>query len=117
MSPNCRFEVSPQLRWIKHQLGRRMHDTIRDTGSWLRRVLQGYLNYFAVSGNQRALYVFFNQVRWHWLRALKRRSQRGYLSWEVFMRRTQPFFPPIRLLHPHPMGRFDARTRRRSPVR
>ena len=112
-----RKRMRARLQFIKQELRRRMHDSIYETGMWLRRVLQGYLNYFAVSGNLRSLYVFFTQVRWYWLRALKRRSQKGYLSWKAFERRTTCFFPPIRLLHPHPAGRFDARTRRRSPVR
>ena len=106
-----------QLRFIKLELRRRMHDSIHETGTWLRRVLQGYLNFFAVSGNLRSLYVFLNQVRWYWLRALRRRSQKAFLSWEAFVCTTTRFFPPIRLLHPHPASRFDARTRRRSPVR
>ena len=112
-----RKRMRARLQFIKQELRRRMHASIYETGMWLRRVLQGYLNYFAVSGNLRSLYVFFTQVRWYWLRALRRRSQKGYLSWKAFERRTTRFFPPIRLLHPHPAGRFDARTRRRSPVR
>ena len=112
-----RKRMRAQLQLIKQELRRRMHDSIYETGMWLRRVLQGYLNYFAVSGNLRSLYVFFTQVRWYWLRALKRRSQKAYLSWKAFERRTTRFFPPIRLLHPHPASRFDAKTRRRSPVR
>ena len=112
-----RKRMRARLQFIKQELRRRMHDSMYETGRWLRRVLQGYLNYFAVSGNLRSLYVFFTQVRWYWLRALKRRSQKAYLSWKAFERRTTRFFPPIRLLHSHPAGRFDARTRRRSPVR
>ncbi len=112
-----RKRMRARLQYIKRELRRRMHDSIKETGQWLRRVLQGYLNYFAVSGNQRPLYVFFTQVRWYWIRALRRRSQKGYLNWKTFVRRTKRFFPPIRLLHPHPVVRFDARTRRRSPVR
>jgi len=112
-----RKRMRAQLQFIKQELHRRLHDSINETGRWLRRVLQGYLNYFAVSGNLRSLYVFLTQVRWYWLRALRRRSQKAFLSWKAFVRGTNRFFPPIRLLHPHPEGRFDARTRRRSPVR
>ena len=112
-----RKRMRAQLQVIKRELRRRLHDSIYETGTWLRRVLQGYLNYFAVSGNLRSLYVFFTQVRWYWLRALRRRSQKAYLSWKAFECGTNRFFPPIRLLHSHPAGRFDARTRRRSPVR
>ncbi len=106
-----------QLQLIKMEFRRRLHASIYETGVWLRRVLQGYVNYFAVSGNDRRLWQFYTRVRCYWLKALRRRSQNAFLSWLRFMRLTNRFFPRIRLLHPHPSIRFDARTRRRSPVR
>jgi group II intron reverse transcriptase/maturase len=106
-----------KLQVIKMELRRRLHHSIAETGAWLRRVLTGHLNYYAVSGNDPSLWWFFTQVRWHWLRTLRRRSQRAFMSWETFTRRTNRFFPPIRILHPLPCHRFDARTRGRSPVR
>jgi len=33
-------------------------------------MLQGHLNYFAVSGNDKSLWWFFNEVRWLWLKSL-----------------------------------------------
>ena len=74
-------------------------------------------NYYAVSGNDPSLWWFFAQVRWYWLRSLRRRSQRAFINWETFTRLVDRFFPPIRILHPLPCHRFDARTRGRSPVR
>jgi RNA-directed DNA polymerase len=56
-------------------------------------------------------------VRWRWLKSLKRRSQKAFLHWDEFIRLTDRFFPSIRILHPLPCHRFDARTRGRSPVR
>ena len=105
------------LRLIKMELRRRMHDPIKKTGAWVGRVLKGHLNYFAVSGNDRSLWWFFNEVRWRWLKTLKRRSQKAFLTWERFTSLTGRFFPPIRVRHPLPCHRFDARTRGRSPVR
>ncbi len=105
------------LQVIKMELRKRMHDPIAKTGAWVKRVLQGHLNYFAVSGNDPRLWWFFNQVRWYWLRMLRRRSQRAFLNWEKYTRLVGRFFPAIRILHPLPCHRFDARTRGRSPVR
>ncbi len=105
------------LRTIKIELRRRMHDSIAKTGAWVARVLRGHLNYFAVSGNDPSLWWFFKEVRWRWLKTLKRRSQKAFLNWERFTSLTDRFFPPIRVLHPLPCHRFDARTRGRSPVR
>ncbi len=56
-------------------------------------------------------------VRDLWRRTLRRRSQRAYMNWEKMRRLVDLFFPPIRILHPMPCHRFDARTRGRSPVR
>jgi RNA-directed DNA polymerase len=80
-------------------------------------MLKGYLNYYAVSGNSPSLWWYFNEVRWHWLKSLKRRSQRAFMSWEKFTSITARFFPSIRILHPLSCHRFDARTRGTSPVR
>ena len=112
-----RKRMRAHLQLIKRELRRRLHDSISETGMWLRQVLQGYVNYFSVSGNARSLWQFYHRVRCYWLKALRRRSQKAFLSWSQFMRLTSGFFPRIRLLHPHPSTRFDARTRRRSPVR
>jgi hypothetical protein len=102
---------------IKMELRTRLHDPIAKTGAWVYSVLKGHLNYFAVSGDDPSLWWFFTQVKWHWLRALRRRSQRAYINWERYIRLIDRFLPPIRILHPLPCHRFDARTRERSPVR
>ena len=106
-----------QLQAIKMELRKRMHDPIAKTGAWVKQMLQGHLNYYAVSGNDPSLWWFFAEVRWRWLKTLKRRSQRAFLHWDEFTSMTDRFFPPIRILHPQPLHRFDARTRGRSPVR
>ena len=106
-----------KLRTIKVELRKSMHDPIAKTGAWVKQMLQGHLNYFAVSGNDPSLWWFFNEVRWLWLKSLRRRSQNARLSWEKFTRLVDRFFPPIRVLHPMPCHRFDAKTRGRSPVR
>ncbi len=106
-----------KLKAIKMELRKRMHDPIVKTGAWVKQMLQGHLNYFAVSGNHPSLWWFCNQVRRLWLQSLKRRSQKAYLSWERFVRLVDRFFPPIKVLHPLPLHRFDAKTRGKSPVR
>jgi group II intron reverse transcriptase/maturase len=106
-----------KLLAIKTELRKRMHDSIAKTGAWVKQMLQGHLNYFAVSGNDPSLWCFFAEVRRRWLRSLRRRSQKSSLAWERFVRLTDRFFPPIRILHPLPCHRFDARTQGKSPVR
>jgi RNA-directed DNA polymerase len=40
-----------RLLAIKMELRKTMHDRIAKIGAWMKRTLQGHLNYFAVSGN------------------------------------------------------------------
>jgi hypothetical protein len=74
-----------KLLAIKIELRRIMHDPIAKTGAWVKQMLKGHLNYFAVSGNHPSLWWFFNKVKRLWLAALQRRSQTARLSWERFI--------------------------------
>jgi len=105
------------LQAIKIELRRRWHDPLPMTGQWIHKVLVGHMNYFSVSGNDPSIWLFFHEVQRLWLRRIRRRSQKGFMNWDRFVRITARFFPRVRLLHPHPCYRFDVRTRGRSPVR
>ncbi len=102
---------------IKTELRRRINRPIAETGEWLHRVLTGHLNYYAVPGNGKSISSFFYCVSWYWLRQLRRRSQRHRMTWERFSKFRDRFFPLIRIIHPQPLHRFDAKTQGRSPVR
>ena len=106
-----------KLLAIKIELRRTMHDPIAKNGAWVKQMLKGHLNYFAVSGNHPSLWWFFNKVKRLWFASLKRRIQKARLSWARFIQFAARFFPPIRTMHPLPCHRFDARARGRSPVR
>jgi hypothetical protein len=77
-------EAAPNSGAVKVELRKRMYDPIVETGTWVWQMLNGHLNYFAVSGNDKSLWWFCNEVRWRWLKSLKRRSQKAYMSWERF---------------------------------
>ncbi len=106
-----------KLKQVKDQLKRRRHWPIPDQGRWLRSVVQGHLNYYAVPGNSRAISAFRRQLGRLWLSALRRRSQRHRVTWERMRRLITRWLPPARILHPYPEVRFDVRTQGRSPVR
>ena len=106
-----------KLREVKDELKPRRHEPIPDQGRWLASVVRGHLAYYAVPGNIRAVNAFRTQATRHWCAALRSRSQRHRLPWTRMNRLASRWLPPIRILHPYPDMRFDARTRGRSPVR
>jgi len=106
-----------KLQKVKEELMRRRHQPIPEQGHWLASVVRGHRAYYAVPGNYRAIETFRSEVSRHWLRALRRRSQRDRLSWERMKRLEARWLPPARIVHPWPEQRFDVRTRGKSPVR
>src|SRR6266403_3905684 len=106
-----------QLQAVKMELRKRMHDPIAKTGAWLTQMLQGHLNYYAVSGNGPSMWWYFNEVRWRWIRSLKRRSQRAFMSWEKFTSITNRFFPSIRIYTRCPVTVSTPEPEGRAPVR
>jgi RNA-directed DNA polymerase len=106
-----------KLREVKTELMHRRHLPIPEQGRWLASVLRGHYNYYAVPDNGQALRAFREQAVRHWLRALRRRSQRTRMTWERTSRLAARWLPPARILHPWPDDRFAARTQGRSPVR
>ncbi len=72
-----------KLQAINRELRRRFQNPVPETGRWLRQVLQGYFQYYAVPYNLDALNHFRYVVARTWLRSLRRRSQKGRrLTWE-----------------------------------
>jgi len=109
--------VRAKLKQVKDQLQRRRHLAVPEQGRWLASVVRGHLAYYAVPGNGRAINAFRVQIGRHWLRALRRRSQRYRLSWERMTRLIARWLPPVSVVHPYPEARFAVRTQGRSPVR
>ena len=66
-----------QLKAIKVELRRRMHDRMAEVGAWLRKVVLGYYQYHAVPGNTTQLRIFKLRVCRLWQSVLVRRSQRA----------------------------------------
>ncbi len=110
--------VRAKLHALKGGMRRRMHLPIPEQGRWLTRVLAGHYQYYAVPDNSRALNAFRKGLIRHWLRSLRRRSQRPTnVTWERMRRLADQWLPQPRILHPWPEQRFAAITQGRSPVR
>ena len=106
-----------KLQAVKQELRKRWHQPMAELGAWLRSVVRGYFNYHAVPGNFEALRMFRREVARMWLAALRRRSQRDRYSWDRFGPILDRYLPSPQILHPLPVGRFDATTRGRSRMR
>src|ERR687897_1687970 len=106
-----RERLNAKLRQVKANLRRMRHLPIPEQGRYLRLVLNGFYNYYAVPTNFRALNAFYYHVLAHWLRCLRRRSQRHRLTWRKMMRLPGRWLPSPKLRHPLPDWRFDVMTR------
>jgi group II intron reverse transcriptase/maturase len=108
---SMRKRMAATLARIKVELRKRMHQPLSTTGRWLRRVVQGWLNYHAVPGNSERIRSFVYLVSRLWLRTLRRRSQRAARgwTWERMHRVQKKYLPSPRILHPYPARRFRAR--------
>ena len=103
-----RKRMGAKLREVMQQLRERMHDPVRQTGQWLKSIVQGYYHYYAVPGNIDSLSVFRDRLTGHWWHTLRRRSQKRRLSWTRMLALADRWLPRPRVLHPYPATRFAA---------
>jgi group II intron reverse transcriptase/maturase len=101
--------MSAKLKELKAQLIVRRHQSNVNTVNWLQSVVRGYFQYHAIPDNWARLEAFRREVLRMWLRQLRRRSQRSRWTWERFIVRLGGLLPEIRILHPYPDVRFDAK--------
>ena len=106
-----------KLAEVKAEIRRRRCLPIPDQGRWLAAVVRGHQAYYAVPGNSDAVNAFRTQVRRHWRKALRRRSQRTRITWARMNRIVTRWLPPTRTVHPFPRRASPPCTQGRSPVR
>ncbi len=94
------------LKRIKQELRRRMHHHVVDTAQWLGRVLNGWLNYFAVPTSFRYLKRFCHRLERLWLRFLRRRSQKDRYAWADLVKLRDQHWPKLEIRHPWPSQRL-----------
>ena len=98
-----------QLKRIKQELRKRLHDNPWDTGLWLQRVVQGHINYYGVPFNAQKIGQFVEEVKKLWLKSLRRRSQRHRMTWVRFNYLVRFWLPKPKIVHPYPEQRFYAK--------
>jgi RNA-directed DNA polymerase len=96
-----------KLKEVREAIIRRRHEPVPALGKWLRSVIQGHLNYFAVPGNRKAVDRFRTEINRAWLFALRRRSQKSRnLTWDRIKRLIKTWIPTVRTRHPYPDQRL-----------
>ena len=104
-----------KLKQVKEGLRHRMHWSIAEQGRWLRQVVTGYFNYFAVPTNDRAPSAFHFHIVDLWRRTLRRRSQQDHTTWDRMRALAREFLPKPRVRHPWPSDRFAVKHPRWEP--
>jgi len=100
-------KLKQKLQKIKEVLMKTRHKSPYQVGRWLKRSLTGYFNYFAVPGNGVSLRTMRTEVCKLWLKALRRRSQKGQgFNWQRLKRLISLFIPHTRNRHTYPNERF-----------
>jgi RNA-directed DNA polymerase len=97
------------LKRIKLELLKRLHDKPWETGRWLKRVIQGHINYYGVPFNSKCISQFVEEVKKLWLKSLRRRSQRHRMTWERYNYYIKYWLPKPKIVHPYPEQRFYAK--------
>ena len=96
-----------KLKEVREAIIRRRHEPVPVLGKWLRSVIQGHLNYFAVPGNRKAVDRFRTESNRAWLFALRRRSQKSRnLTWDRIKRLIKTWIPTAKTQHPYPNQRL-----------
>ena len=112
-----RSKMRRKIKEIKEELKKRMHTPVKETGKWLKSVIQGHFNYYGVPGNRSCLSKFRTELSGIWLKILRKRSQKGYkLTWEKFNKYLKKWIPPAKVTHLQPWQRLCVTTIGKSPV-
>jgi len=109
-------KIKGKLKELKAEIRRRYHQPVPVQGKWIKSAYQGFVNYFAVPGNMPPLKSFHHHLCRIWLKALRRRSQKGRkLTWEKFGTIYPKWLPHPRCKHPWPNQRFGRQYPRQEP--
>ena len=92
--------VSRTLKRIKEVVRRRRHASVGTIGRWLGRVVNGWLNYYAVPTSFRYLARFVHRLKRLWLKQLRRRSQKDRFGWDDLAQLVAIYWPKLRIRHP-----------------
>jgi hypothetical protein len=91
-----------KLKGLKDEMRRRINQSISMNGQWLKRVLAGYYNYYAVPDNVNTLWRFRYLLAKVWMDNVRRRSNRARMTWAKFSHIITKWLPKPRTMHQYP---------------
>ena len=94
------------IEHVKDGLKWRWNESINEQGRWLKAVVQGVFNYYAVPTNGRRLNGLRQRISQIWLRRIRKKSQRAQLKWETMDKIKGAWLPAVRIRHPYPDRRL-----------
>ncbi len=96
-----------KIKVVGEKLMKLRHIPVPEQGKWIRAVVRGHFNYYAVPGNKQSLETFRTEINKHWFYALRRRSQKARrLTWERYKRLVNTWVPTAKVVHPYPNQRL-----------
>lgn len=98
--------MQKKLKEVKDELKERRHDSIQATGQWLKAVVTGHYRYYGVPGNYEAMNDFRHLIGQRWKQSLKRRSQKGNITWEKMGKLIDRWIPQPQICHKYPAERI-----------
>ena len=99
-------KMRAKLSEIKEELKKRMHDLIQEIGKWLKAVVTGHYQYYGVPGNSAAMRDFRHLISQRWIQTLRRRGQKGLMTWDKFSKLIDRWLPIPRICHKYPNERI-----------
>jgi RNA-directed DNA polymerase len=106
MRHTIKKKMRAKLREIKEDLKKRLHLPIQEVGEWLKIVVTGHYRYYGVPGNLEAMRDFRHLIGQRWKHSLKRRSQKGNITWEKMEELLDRWLPQPQIWHKYPSERF-----------
>ncbi|MCF6254984.1 MAG: group II intron reverse transcriptase/maturase [Gammaproteobacteria bacterium] len=104
-----RQTISKRLRAtvkrIKEQLKRNNMFNVHRQGRWLRKVMQGLINYYGVPGNSTALARLRTEMCCNWRKSLRRRGNKRPINWLQMTKLINRWIPKVSVVHPYPNQR------------
>jgi len=101
-------KLCKKLQDTKEKIRRRMHRDVEETLDWLKSLLRGYYQYFAVPGNLSKLRAFRHHIGMYLFKILRRRSHKAYrtITWDWYNSHVDAVLPRPKLCHEPPDERF-----------